>query len=651
MDEKGDVLIYFISGFIFISAFLFYIGTVISNDIINPITYGLFWFIYLITLITIGNSVFNYYTMITLNKKDAIIGSSGEKGEKGDTGDDADYDRDCKLQTYSKVVISRVDKAYNNILEKTRNIKNEPPRKINNEYIKNLIIRICDSKQFKDVSQLKHPSSLVNYISQIFIKWVQIIADADKSEGKKHFQDYMEVYGEHNEWKSIIESNKNPFQEIEKYDIFYWGLDKEFHPIKVQSCLPQPPPKNPPPIKLIKTNFYNRITDDKQMGSRDNMSLWMADPMKFQGNTYYPLGTVAITNSGWNIGGRRFIETIGGDNPVRYDLPGTKFTGPRKTNVMISADPKWIRFPHPDRWTWKWGAKKRSGSTAKLRIWARRIKGKDMSFYNAEDFYEDGEFYRCFGSAIIPQNTEWDDPNNPSRYYGRNNVKMVCVNDKALEEVPKTSTYIWNDYRTERAYHTTIYSNEDGLYNLANFQGEDEDDQGRKYYRIKKEFLDESVSNVPFTSENEKDKGYSVGFQEVKYDINRKGSLFDLLDLVVKSPLQSVYTNQILSMEHTGLNNPNSYLIKTSNEKCIKVSNNNEKIEIKDCNVTQDSQIWEIEFLGQSKEICLIKSAGGGKYLYSTKSNVYYITGDLPSRNINDKYLKPFQWRITKDKN
>jgi hypothetical protein len=654
--EKGDLLVYFISGFIFISAFLFYIGTVISKNIIHPVTYGLFWFIYIITLITFGNSLFNYYTLVTLNKKEAVIGSQGEKGIKGDMGDEAECDRDCKLKVYSNYVMQKLDTAYNKILEKTRNTTNNPPRKINNQYIKGMVLRICDSQQFKDVSQLKHPTNLSDYISQIFIKWISIIADADKSEGKKHFQDYMEIYGEQVEWESIIEAENNPFHEIEKYDIFYWGLDKEFHPIKIQTCLPQEKvTKKKAPIKLIKTNVYQRITDDIKMGTRRNMSLWITEPMKFQGDTYYPLGTIAISNSKPNIGGGRFIEKIGGDNPVRYDLPGSKFTGPTKTNVMISADSKWIKFPDPNSWSWQWSAQKSTGWKAKIRIFFRRIKGKDMSFYNAEDFTEDGELYRCFGSAVIPKNVEpkWSSYYTPSKFFGRDKVKMVCVNDKALEEVPQTHSNIWDDARGERRHATAIHSNEDGEYNLAYFQRGRNPNYGRKTYRIKKEFLDETMLNEPpFTTNTEKDTGFAVGFQDVKYDTNRKGSLFDLLDLVIKSPLRSIYTNQMLFIEHTGLNNPNSYFIKTkiTDGKCLKVTSNNEKIEIKECNAAQDSQVWEVEFLGQSKEICLLKSVNSGKYLYSSKSNVFNITGDLQSRNINDRILKPFQWRIIQKK-
>jgi hypothetical protein len=651
--EKGDLLIYFISGFIFISAFLFYIGIVISKNISHPVTYGLFWFIYIITLITFGNSLFNYYTLVTLNKKEAVIGSQGEKGQPGDVGEDGECERDCKLKVYSNVVLAKLDTAYNKILEKTRNTTINPPRKINNQYIKNLVIRICDSQQFKDVSQLKHPSNLVDYITEIFIKWIDIIANADNSEGKKHFQDYMEIYGEQIEWESIIEPKNNPFHEIEKYDIFYWGLDKEFHPIKIQNCLPQEKvTKQKPPIKLIKTNIYKKITDDEKMGSRKSMSLWMTEPMKFQGDTYYPLGTVAIPNFKPNIGGGRFIETIFGDNPVRYDLEGSKFTGPTKTNVMISADSKWIKFPNPNKWSWRWSAQKRTDWRAKIRMAFRKIGGKEMTFYNAEDFYEDGELYRCFGSAIIPRNIE---PNiswfNPSRFFGRDKVQMVCVNDKALERVPHAHRKLWDEARAERRRTGAIYSNEDGLYNLAYFHNSNNPDYNRKTYRIKKEFIDETKLNEPpFTSEEEKETGFAIGFQDVNYEVNRKGSLFDLLDLVIKSPLQSIYTSQMLFIEHTGLNNPNSYFIKTSKGKCIKVASNNEKIELKDCNVSQDSQVWEVEYLGQSKEICLLKSVNTGKYLYSTKSNVFFITGDLQSRNINDRLLKPFQWRITKTK-
>ena len=103
--------------------------------------------------------------------------------------------------------------------------------------------------------------------------------------------------------------------------------------------------------------------------------------------------------------------------------------------------------------------------------------------------------------------------------------------------------------------------------------------------------------------------------------INGCYGMFDLLDLVLKSPLKSLKTNQQIFIEHTGLNKPNSYFVKVIDKKtntpssCIKI--NNSTVSQVDCNPLENKQIWEIDFLGQSKEICLIKSTDTEKYLLS----------------------------------
>ena len=298
-NQNSNLLIYYITGYLFVSAILFYVGTIISRKIENLVAYGLFWMIYLITFITMGNSVFNYYSYKSLSNKDGLRGNKGYNGVEGDRGDEADCDKNCKLKNFSTVILAKLNVEYNKILEKGRGRKIEPSRNIKNSYIIDTIKRICNSKQFKQVSQLRHPTKLIDYISETFIKWVNLIAEADLSEGKKHFQDYMEIYGEQREWEALIKSEDNPFQEIEKYDIYYWGLDKEFHPIKIKSCLKSTKLNNDEinkkkPIRAVKTNIYERKYYDKGTGARFDLSVWMSDPLKIQDEMYYPLGAVSL---------------------------------------------------------------------------------------------------------------------------------------------------------------------------------------------------------------------------------------------------------------------------------------------------------------------------------------------------------------------
>ena len=651
MDNTGniskrsqDLFIYLISGFILGACVLFYAGTIISRNITNQTVYGLFWVIYIITIITLGNTVFNYYTYTNISTKEGITGSVGEPGTDGDKGDDGDCDRDCTLKSYSLVGINRLNKEYNKIIFKYTGKEPYPEKAINNNYIKDMIKRIIDSAQFKEISQIKHPNVVLDYLVEHFVKWFEIIVNADKSEGKKHFQDYMDVYGEQVEWETIIKDDDNPFHEIEKYDVFYWGLDKEFHPIRLQSCLKVPKPeveKKPTgPIKVIRTNVYQEDYNDKKSGSDRDVSTWISRPVTIKGHTFNSLGSVGIPYYD-SQGGGRFIEQVGPENSNIIDMNGNTFKGPYKTNIMVSADSKWVRKPHPDHWSWKWDTKRKNNTKNRFRK-SDYMRG---TWWNAEDFYEDGELYRCQGSMITPTQRDWS--TNPSKYFGRENVPFYCINDKALEKIPHKHKNIWDDAGFGATDDGSIFSNNDGEYNLIYFRDGYNVDYGRKAYKIKREMIDTTPlidTTKHFTNNEEIDLGFGVGFQDVKYDKERKHGMFDLLDLIVKSPLQSLYTNQKIFVEHTGLNRPNSYFVKVIDKQtnapssCLKISNS--KINLVDCNPLE----------GQSKEVCLLKSTETEKYLFTKGTDNYSVTGNLPERNINNTQLKPFLWRVLENK-
>jgi len=656
--KKADLFIYYIGGYLFISAVLFYFGTIISKDIENPVSYGLFWVIYIITFITLGNSVFNYYSYVSLGSKDGIRGNEGYPGIEGDKGDDAECDKDCKLKSFSLVILNKLNIEYNKILQVARKRAIEPPRQIKNAYIIDTVKRICDSKQFKQVSQLKHPSKLLDYIGETFSKWIRIIAVADLSEGKKHFQDYMEIYGEQREWEALIKAENNPFHEIEKYDIYYWGLDKEFHPIKLKSCLKTKKEEViKKPIKAVKTNLYNRTHYDKGTGSKFDLALWRSEPLKIKDEMYYPLGEVSTCVWDPKLNDK-YVELLG-DKPFKFNVNSSKkMVGPNYSNVLVSGDKDSVRKPPAKAWDWKWNSEKTGG---KFRV----------TMWNAEDFEEDGKLFRCFGGMSMP-NWKW---NTPTEQLGRDNVPIVCVNDKLLDEVPNKHNFIYDDRKSGGRYDLEVYANLDKDYNLSYFRkgnwrkGIRGPDLTRKMYKLKDEYVKSPVNSSSLSGDelnNMVDEGYAVGFQDVKYENTdnnsdnnsnnknntRKGSLFDLLDLVVKSPLQSMFHNQKLFLEHSGLNKPNSYLIKEYDkktnqpDKCLKINEKGTSYTVSTCNPTQDKQLWEIEFLGQSKEMCLVKSLQNSKYLLSFKPYVYQLTGNLPSRDIKDPKLKPYIWHI-----
>jgi len=653
--------------FVVCAAFFIYIGITLVRDINHPVLYGLFWVIYAITILTIGNTILNYFFYNNIGKKKGPLGDRGNPGPDGLEGPEGECEPNCKIQSILDVIMKKLNVDYNKILEKERGKKPDPPKSINNTYIKNTLKRIVLSKQFKQVAQLKNDKQIEDYVAEIFTRWLEILANADKSEGKKHFQDYLEIYGEQVEWESMIKPKSNPFHEIEKYDIFYWGLNKEFRPIKIDACFnkTEKPETPPPPIKGIVANMYTRMYDDykiprtwqrfknwlKRKRYRGGISIFRTQPITIDGDKYFPLGDVAYPRIGIS-GGERQVVKMAGDKPVVYKTRGGgRNDGPMYNNVLLAVDDKYVKQPPASAWSWKWND---IGTGAR----------KDVTFWNAEDFQENGIQYRCMGSLGMPNFGP-----NPTIQLGRDNVPLVCVDEKALEEIPNRHRGLWADRRSgAKRGDGSVYQNLDGVYNLSYFGNGHSPIWSRKMYKIKDDFLNPKHinSDIPKTSLEEKDLGYGKGYQNYKYSKDRKNGLFDLLDLVVKSDLINQYIGTKVYLEHSGLNNPNSYFIKQYNPKdkpeaCIKhnedvtlVESDSFGIPVKftnECNSAQPLQLWEIDFVGQSKELCFIKSKETDKYLYCQEYNKFFTKGKLPSRNINDEALKPFIWKIMTNDN
>jgi hypothetical protein len=637
-------------------AFLIF-GHKISNEIYNPIIYILFWVVYIITILTVINSIFNLYVYLSINKKVAPSGEKGQQGQVGDQGDDGECDYDMKLKKYIHKILTELDKHYNIILNKANEkitgvVSKNSSANINNKYIKDTLRRILKSKQFIEIAQTQNVIKVIDYITEIFKRWLEILANADKSEGKKHLKDYMEIYGEQVQWEFITNPDNNPFNEIEKYDIYYWGLNKEFYPIKLKVCKKQPREKSNKMFKAIKTNLYREIYTDKGTGARKSLSVWLSDPVKIEDDTFYPIGPIFHPNykpTSFN----KTVQQLGNfTNPLQNDVYGFSKT-PNITNVLVSTrDSKLVRQPPENAWSWKWNTTRKKKHRAR-----KKIKNK-VTLWNAEDFYEDGELYRCFGSMF----TKGERMSNPTQQLGRKNVPIVCLNDKIVEQVPNNHNFIWNDDKSRCKNSVSAYANLDGTYNLGYFSiGLNIPDYSRKSFKIKDEILNNNDSkfNKKIVSTDEKNLSPEIGYQVEEYnrERERKDGIFDLLDLVIKADIESFYLNQKLNIEHSKLNDPNSYLIreydnitkKINNIKCLKINeedNTGNNVELSICNSTKNKQLWEIEFLEQSKELCLIKSKDNDKYLYLIKPYKYALNGNIPSRNINDKNLKPFIWKI-----
>ena len=270
--------IYIILTIVYIIIVLF-LGTDISSRIEDKTKKKLFWLFYIIAAITILNIGLTYFYYDIIKKKQGPIGPQGERGDVGQRGNVALCDKDCR----SKICY---EKLYNNLVSTVNDIADnpDPPIKVRNVYLKNKVKQMCYSDQYKIIEPLKGGSvNLINYLKSVWDNWIELWFNAG---GRTYFETTGAV--EEWDWK-----DSNPFDEIEKYDTFYWGLPKEFMPKKVEKCndprIHRSQIKPKAILKVIPSNNYDSVWHSG--GNR--LSFWKPLKITQDGQTYYPIGAVS----------------------------------------------------------------------------------------------------------------------------------------------------------------------------------------------------------------------------------------------------------------------------------------------------------------------------------------------------------------------
>ena len=202
---------------------------------------------------------------------------------------------------------------------------------LNNIYIQLLLDKDVKSIEVP-ISRTTRPQYLIEYIKDILLQWIELIY-------KEGGELYFKTVGAENdfEWR-----RNNPFDEIKKYDLFYWGLPKSARPriipvkpkfgkkieydiadyIKEEGFTNLKPPhfefkktvrsldKNnkdlsenekdelvsdrPKNLKLLVSNDYDLSYNDTGTRIRTDLKVYRPRIKEYQNDTYFPLGDVAI---------------------------------------------------------------------------------------------------------------------------------------------------------------------------------------------------------------------------------------------------------------------------------------------------------------------------------------------------------------------
>jgi phage shock protein PspC (stress-responsive transcriptional regulator) len=195
------------------------IGLELSKNIDITVIYVIFWMLYCITLLTFMIIIGYIYFYFVMKDKEGPPGPKGLTGDRGMDGPVGQCDPSCR----DTICINTIT---DNMKKTLLDLNNKQPIEINNVYLKGKIKQICSSDEFKTTLPYKGPQALITYLSDICNTWISLIYNAG---GKSYF----ESIGGDMEWEW---SKNNPYDEIKKYDVFYWGMGPEYRPQIMNQC-------------------------------------------------------------------------------------------------------------------------------------------------------------------------------------------------------------------------------------------------------------------------------------------------------------------------------------------------------------------------------------------------------------------------------
>ena len=396
-------------------------GTMLSSNIENINEFIIFWLLYITTVVTFSVLLSSFYLNLKLKNLKGPRGPQGEQGDQGSQGETGKCETGCRNDICSMIIekaISRkleqledvkinniklsendiktldyiyyydsmnytIDEIYEQLLKKKKENKIKTNKyidkseirkqvtekssgiEITNIYIKEKIKSMCHSDQFKEISSFRGPLRLIEYLKDIWMIWTELIYNAAGI-------NYFKTVGAENDFEWM---NDNPYNEIKKYDVFYWGMprnarpyiykaenkhtknveineeqqvktekDEENEPFKDYTKLEKPKisgtdkPSEKAKLKVITTNDYFFTYDNKGTYIYDDIRTFRPYSKYYKGETYYPLGDISIgpTNKLRDYGDEFHFGDFG--SPLSKS-PG-KSQGPNVDTILVAGDIK-----------------------------------------------------------------------------------------------------------------------------------------------------------------------------------------------------------------------------------------------------------------------------------------------------------------------
>uniref|UniRef100_A0A6C0HLE0 Uncharacterized protein n=1 Tax=viral metagenome TaxID=1070528 RepID=A0A6C0HLE0_9ZZZZ len=308
------------------------IGIELSNDIDDTIVYALFWLLYVITLITIIAVTLTIIFYFTMQNKQGPSGIQGPQGVRGNAGPIGKCSPSCRDDICTNAVLDAITAQIQTLNNANSNITSiHIP--LNNTYIRNKVKQMCASPEFKQIAPFNGPMNLINYLKNVWTDWITLIWNSGGGISHGIASTYFETIGAESEWDW---TGNNPFDEIKKYDVYYWGMGPEYRPQLLNACYNTDTEGNVTgsaqvDISMSTTDIYDAITDDTNVGANNRASFWRPKQFTYNSRTYYPLGDVVI--------GPHLSKTV--SNKTRHFggvIINEPAPGPNCETVLVTGD-------------------------------------------------------------------------------------------------------------------------------------------------------------------------------------------------------------------------------------------------------------------------------------------------------------------------
>lgn len=580
--------------FFFLIAFCLYIlfGLYITEGQKEITTLAFTWIIYTCLWMTLANVFLLGYFWSTIRKKQGPTGIRGPGGEDGEQG----IEGSCGITSSQAIIMQQLNSFLDDLYKAKagKSILNLETQKFPNTYLNKKIATQAGSRQFNTTismlsSQNKPVIDLINYMKSIWKVWFDLIYNANPAW-------FMDEFGDEDySW-----TDSNPFTEIRKYDIYYWGITRSFRPLKAELCRSNPnyesaklPIKPQARLKVIQSNDYMKITDDYKTSGSPDASWWRAKAVSLGSETYYPVGDIITAGDRdevywdlWKSG-----KTIIGD--LQYN---TTSIGPDMRTIVVSGDVK-----DPVSYT-------------------QRSIGGYNRIVSATPVCPEG--YVAMGDII---QSVTDGGNDSLKNHPIKCVPADCVEDNNRKS---NATTVWRQRIRGKVLNHYNWSNKDANgdngYNVFRWSE-------NPWYRIKEKCLAPSAS--PATKDPETEfADLGVGWYGHPYKLDPRYSIFTFLNLVPEGMIVHKATGRRFYIVHYGGEDVNIYNVldysattdKFDNGLQVASNANGAKVESRPLSRRDERQQWNI-VLQTDKRFMKLKNLMNHKYLFI---GLEPITGD-----------------------